>query len=230
MQPYTINTLGFKLGFNVPSTVEEFDQLAKRSGAALDEAIKNVIYRSVMNVFRDTFLHGRDEEKDEAGNVKVPAIKGLDEKTGIERKSKVTKPEARNEKGEITQEEVSSWDESEQKYFDRVMATLVQRGDYPSIEAAVLAFQTDAQAVLDTIVFDPEKQPRTAGGPKKTPKSYVEVAEALIELSGGNVEEAVRRFNAKTGRSVAANKDDLARGIWDDQKAKRKDIAAGYAG
>lgn len=39
----------------MPATVEEFDQNAKRSGACLDEAVNNCVYRGSLAEFRDTF-------------------------------------------------------------------------------------------------------------------------------------------------------------------------------
>lgn len=230
MQTVQVNSLGFKLNYDVPASVDEFDRLAKRTGAALDEANKNVIYRSVLNQFRDGFLHGLDAEKDDAGNVTRDAIKGLEELTKVERKYKVTKPEIKDPAtGKITQEEVTVWDEKEEMYKERVYATLVERGEFPSVEAAAANFLTLAQQVLSAIAFDPSKTERSSAGPKKTPKTYYGIADALIELAG-TLEEATARFTKKTGRTVEANRDALAKAIWEDQSAQRKNIAAGYAG
>jgi len=228
MQTATVNTLGFKLNYEVPSSVEEFDRLAKRSGAALDEANKNVIYRSVLATFRDGFLHGLEEVK-EGDQVVSSAIDGLDKLTGIERKSKVTKPEVKDADGKITQEEVTAWDEKEDVYKERVFATLAAQGQFPSAEAAAAAYAVHAQKVIDAIAFDPSKTERASAGPKKTPKTYVGIASALVELAG-SLEVAVSKFNAKTGRNVETTLEALAKGIWEDQAAQKKSIAAGYAG
>lgn len=225
MSPLKVNSLGLDLDYSVPGSTDEFDQLAKRSGACLAEANNNVLYRSVLAEFRDTFLHGNEDG----------SVEGVDKQTGIERKYRVTKPETRNDKNEITQEEVTAWDESEKVYFDRVLATLVQQGTYPSVDAARASFQGHAQAVINTVVFDPSQRERAAKGPKKTPKSYVEIAEALVTLKG-SVAAAIAGFNAKTGASLAVSGNDeadkavLATAIWNDQKAKKANIAAGYAG
>lgn len=229
MQSILVKCLSFdKLNYEVPSSVEEFDRLAKRAGAALDEANKNVLYRAVLNQARYAFLHGLEEEKDEAGNVVRPAIKGLEELTGVERKTKVTKPEVKDADGKITQEEVTAWDETEGNFEDRVYATLVQGGQFPSTEAAAASFAGLMQEVLNALPFDPQKQERSAGGPKKTPKTYIGIADALVEMAG-SVEAAVEKFTAKTGRKIDATKEALAKGIWEDQTAQKKQIAASYA-
>lgn len=229
MQSATIRCLSFNdLSYSVPSTVEEFDKLAQRSGAALDEANKNVLYRAVLNQARYGFLHGIEEVKD-GENVIQSVIVGLEESTGIERKTKVTKPEVKDADGKITQEEVTIWAETESDFEDRVYATLVKDGKFPSIEAAAASYRSLMQDVLNALPFDPKKQERQTSGPKKTPKTYFGIADALIERCAGNVEDAVARFNAKTGQSIDANRDALAKAIWLDQVAQKKKIAEGYA-
>lgn len=229
MQSVTIKCLSFNdLSYSVPSTVEEFDKLAQRSGAALDEANKNVLYRAVLNQARYGFLHGIEEVK-EGDTVTQSAIVGLEESTGIERKTKVTKPEVKDADGKITQEEVTAWAETESDFEDRVYATLVQQGKFPSIEAAAASYRSLMQSVLDALPFDPKKQERQAAGPKKTPKTYFGIADALIERCAGSVEDAVTRFNAKTGQTIDATRDALAKAIWIDQVAQKKKIAEGYA-
>lgn len=49
---YTNSTLDCTFPIRVPSTAEEFDQLAGRKGACLEEAIRNIVYRSVNHEFR----------------------------------------------------------------------------------------------------------------------------------------------------------------------------------
>lgn len=55
-------TLGFELSVTVPDSVEDFDKLAGKPGAALTEAINNVIYRGWNNDFRATFLERVEKE------------------------------------------------------------------------------------------------------------------------------------------------------------------------
>lgn len=76
MQRIEVNTLGFKLTKEVPSTVDEYNALApKRENACLEDAISNSLYRGTLAEFRGTFLeklgeaegverinHGTDDE------------------------------------------------------------------------------------------------------------------------------------------------------------------------
>lgn len=224
MQSTTVKCLSFNgLTYDVPATVDEFDRLAGRAGAALDEANKNVLYRAVLNQARYGFLHGVEAEGDK------PAIEGLEQLTGIERKTKVTKPEVKDDEGKITQEEVTAWDETESDFEERVYATLVQQGKYPSVEAAVADYKQLMQDVLNALPFDPSKQKRESAGPKKPTKTAYTIADELIIRCSGSIEDAVARFNARTGRNVPATRDDLARGIWEAEKAKAKERANEYA-
>lgn len=225
MQQITTKCLNYKdLPYQVPESVEEFDRLAKRAGAALDEANKNVLYRAVLNQARDGFLHGIE------GAEGQPSIDGLDKLTGISRKEKVVKPEVKNEKGEITQEEVVKWDETEGEFADRVFATLVQRGDFPSVEAAEAAYRDHMVTVLAAIAFDPSKQERASAGPRKVPKTYIGVAEDIVKIAG-SLEAGIAKFESKTGRKVREQTlEALGRAVWEDQTAQRQKIASGYVG
>lgn len=227
MQTTKVKSLGYELNYAVPADIEEFDRLAKYVGAALAEANKNVIYRSSLAEFRYAFIHGVEEVKDANGLVTQSAIDGLEKITGIERKTKVTKPEVKDADGKITQEEVLAFDEKEQEYVNRALASKVADGTFPSLEAALAGYSSLAQQIIDTIVFDPSKTERTTG-PKKTPKTYTNIAEELVKLAG-SVETAVAKFNSKTGRSVDTTLEALAKGIWEDQVAQKAAIASGYA-
>jgi hypothetical protein len=208
MQNVTVNTLDFDLNYSVPETPEEFDQRAKQQGACVKEASNNVLYRVTFAEFRDLYTERLEKE------------------TGIERLTKVVKPEQRNEAGEITQEEVVAWDESEKKYANRVYAQLVADGKFPTIEAARASFLPLAQKTIDSIPFDPSVAERTSG-PKKTPKTYVEVAQAIIDQGGA--EKAATKLSGLLGRAVTPDLDSLARAVWDDQKRQKAQLAAGYA-
>jgi hypothetical protein len=208
MQNVTVNSFGYDLNYSVPATPEEFDQLAKQQGACVKEANNNVIYRSTLADFRSSFCER------------------LEKDTGIERKTKVVKPEQRNEAGEITQEEVVAWDETEKNYFNRVIASLVSSGAAPTPEAAAASLAAVAQEIIDSIPFDPSATERTSG-PKKTPKTYVEVAQAIIDQGGA--EKAATKLSGLLGRAVTPDLDSLARAVWDDQKRQKAQLAAGYA-
>ena len=55
-QRISVSSLGFDLTKEVPSTVEEYNTLAKRESAALEDAINNTLYRGTLAEFRSKFL------------------------------------------------------------------------------------------------------------------------------------------------------------------------------
>lgn len=88
------NTLGIVCLIAVPSTAEEFDKLAGRTGACLDEATMNVVYRVWNHKFR------------------AALVKALEEKTGIER--------AYTEEGE-GDKKTKKYTETEKVYVNRLL-------------------------------------------------------------------------------------------------------------
>lgn len=227
----TIRSFAFKaLSKTVPDSVEEFDKLAKEAGAALREAIRNVLYRSTLAEFRDTYLHGAEEEKDKDGNVIRGVVIGLDKQVGMERKTRITKPAVVDAEGKITTEATEVWDETEDVFFERIVADLVTRKDYPTIEAAIVGLQPGAQAVLDGIAFDPSKRERKSAGPKKTPELYLKTADSVIAATG-SVEAAASKVGAKLGITIEATREALAAAIWKDQtsQARQAQVAAQYS-
>lgn len=52
---YETNSLGFKLKFKGPGTVEEYDRIAGKLGQCLEDGIDNVIYRSTLPDWQDKF-------------------------------------------------------------------------------------------------------------------------------------------------------------------------------
>jgi hypothetical protein len=52
---YETNSLGYKLSFNGPNTVEEYDQKGGRVGACLEDACENTMYRSTLPEWQDAW-------------------------------------------------------------------------------------------------------------------------------------------------------------------------------
>ncbi len=61
MAKYETNSMGYKLTFEGPDTVEAYDQAAGRVGACLEDAVDNTIYRGTLPEFQDAF--GAELEK-----------------------------------------------------------------------------------------------------------------------------------------------------------------------
>ena len=214
MQDLKAKSLGMDFTIQVPSSVEEFDQLAGREGATLDEAINNVLYRSFHAEFRPTFLHGSEEL----------GIEGIEKQTGIERRTKVVTPAKTDEAGKVTEDEVIAYDESEANYFKRVCA---EKG----VEST--HFQPYAQEVASLLKFDPKKAPRQSSGPKKVAKQYLDAAaqiekEGRLETSAANLQSKLS--TPESTWVVEATVESVARAISEDQRRKRaqQNIASEY--
>jgi hypothetical protein len=52
---YETSSLGYKLSFAGPDSVEEYDRLAGKTGACLEDACDNTIYRGTLPEFQDKF-------------------------------------------------------------------------------------------------------------------------------------------------------------------------------
>ena len=122
MKPFNNNTLGLAIVVQVPSTAEEFDQLAGRVGACLDEGTKNVIYRSVNHDFRKALCERLAEE------------------TGIAR---ATVDSAPAEDGTVSQ--VQDPKETEKVYYNSLLAD----GHIDVEKAQVIANEIAADLTFD---------------------------------------------------------------------------------
>jgi hypothetical protein len=193
MKEIKVKSGGVYYAINVPETVEEFDQLAKREGAALASAIDNVIYRSANAQFRSEFADLVEKE------------------TGIERKTKVSGTrEVEDEEGNKTEEDIVVYDESEGKYLNRVYAEL----DLELEEQRQARFQEQIEQAAEDIKFDPSERQAATKKPKKARKEYRETAEAILEAGG---EEGLAKTAAKLsdmlGYEVEATLEAVALGI-----------------
>lgn len=198
-------SLGFDINLEVPETVDEFNKNAWKAetgegNPCLTEATANVIYRGSLAEFRDTFLHGKPEEKDDKGNVISAAIKGVEETTGISRNTE----EVKGKDGKVRMkdgEPVTAYTESQDKYFDRVLATLVKENKFASEETARESFKTLADEVAKSIKFDAAARERAAAGPKKLPAKYKLTAARLI--ANGKLDVTNSQYLVKIGKSFA---------------------------
>ena len=232
MTPIQVSSLGYDLGYSVPSSADEYDQLAKEVGACVKSASLNVIYRGVFAEFRPLFLHGADATDKLVNTDGTPYLfEGLETLSGIKRKTKTGKTKKDGTPG------AEEWDETEDDFANRVWASLVAAGTYPTIEAARAAYAAQAQDVISHIPFDPSVQVRKSSGPKKVPKTFLAVAEVWATKAEGETDaDVATRLTAKAavltkliGRPVAATVDDLGRAVWEDQSNKREQIAAQYS-
>ena len=203
MQTVKINSLGLIINFGVPSTVEEYDNLAKKQGACLESGIMNVLYRSTLAKFRP-LLADRIENQ-----------------TSIARKTETVLGKDGQPKKDEDGTVVEKYIESEAEYLDRVCAVLVENKTFASTEAALASFGTLAQEVADTLVFDPSEKERQPAGPKKIAKAYLEVAQKAAD--SGKIEALASKLATKLGNwKVDATVESVARAISEDQRRIRE--------
>lgn len=193
MQTITNASLGFKLNLSVPSTVEEFDNLAKKEGACLTSATMNVVYRSWNNQFRAKFAEF------------------IESATSIKRITEVVLGKDGQPKKDADGEVVEKYNETEAVYIDRVMAQLVHDGKAATVEAALSSYAADAQRIADGIAFDPSETEKAPAGPKKPSKKYLAVAEEIEKR--GRLAEMAEKLATYLGHAVDADLNSVALAI-----------------
>ena len=178
----------------------------------LEEAKANIVYRSMNPDTRFLFLHGRSQEEVDAAAKATPP-KTLLLITGVEqavetmtedvtdvaalamkyadgevaqsfsRRTKVSK----NKKGEVRKndagEEITSFDEPEEQYYNRVIAGLVAAKKFASEDAVRAHFQPLIASIANEVPFDIMAGPREARGPKKLAAKY-KLAAAKVIVAG----------------------------------------------
>jgi hypothetical protein len=163
MKTKEYSSLGLKVNFSVPESVEEFDANAKRIGACLEEATNNSVYRGMLGDFRDVLLHGWAEK----------GIKGLDDIYGVERKTKPVLDRKTNlPRKDKDDNEVTTYDETEEEFLDRVLA---EKG------LKIEDIQEHANTVAASLVFDASAREKKAPKPKKLSSTYLDAAKKLLE-------------------------------------------------
>lgn len=213
------SSLGLKVKFPRPETVEQYNESAKRTdgkNACLEDAVEYNFAHVWLTDFRELFLHGREEVKDKDGNVTVPMIVGFETSSGIPRLTKVITLKSKDKDGNFETRE--DWGESQAVYFDRALGLL---GKEPK------DFQSLCDVVSAAIPFDASVSERKPAGPKKLPKHCEEAASAVIEAGG--FATAVNKIAAIIGNPITAT-GDKAKDIeslgwyikaWRDHEAKQ---------
>jgi hypothetical protein len=222
------------ISYNIPESVEEFDQNAKRVGACLDEACTNIILRANNAVYRDGFLHGfsvtEPDPADPTKFVQRVIYAGLEAETGIVRATTERELQSKNADGSAKTTTVFA--ESEETYWKRVRAQLVANGTYAN-DAEVLAHYTPiANEIAAAIPFDASETERKAPQPKTASKELLATAQQIIDA--GKAEKVAKYLGKKLGREVGLTVDALALAMRDDlraeeevKKAKFREMALG---
>jgi hypothetical protein len=205
-------SLGLVLSLMVPAAVDEYDTLAKKPGACLEDAIDNVVYRGALADFRFYFCEA------------------LEETTKIERKTKPVlddKGVQKTKKVNGVDEPQWAYDESEATYVKRVcLQTGKKITDFQSLADEVMARTKevkdgDVVTNINLIRFDPTPSERGPGGPKKIAKVYIEAAEKVI--AQGKESQVAAALAKILGHPVEATKDGLSAAISENELNKQRE-------
>ena len=195
MKTIEIKPFGVKVNRQVAASVEEYDSLAKKTGACLEAALRYHNYHVDFSDIRDIVLHGQEEVKDEQGNIVQVAITGMEDAFGVERK---TKP-VLNKDGTAKMSDgkpVLTYDEKEEAFYERVVAT---KGISEADQTAFI------QAVVDQLPWDPSTAERKPRAPKKLAAVWLEHAKKF--LAGGKVAELSKRLHKSIGKEFVPTGD-----------------------
>lgn len=136
---YETNSLGFKLKFDGPQTVEDYDRIGGKVGVCLEDAAYSTLFHHTLDEWRDAFA------------------KKVEEMTGVKRLVN-DEATANAKKKSKTPDKVKDVLETEKVYLNRVTANMSDE------DKAALA--TLAQEVADTTPIDPSPSKRQGGIPK----------------------------------------------------------------
>jgi hypothetical protein len=191
------NVCGLTVNVPVAGSVADFDRLAKKEGACLAEANRNVTYRGTSAVARRLLCEAIEKE------------------TGIVREKIVSSTkEVTDEDGNVSTEDVMDWapqHKTEKKYFDAVCAEK---------DCELSAFSHLIGDIEAQLVFDPSERESNAK-PKKLAKMYYDAADTIIEQGAGD--QVADALSAELGHSVDADRESLAKAIC--EKNKKADLA-----
>lgn len=193
MQTATFKSLGLEVKIQVPSTADEFDALAKKTGACVMEAVRNVVYRGTLAEVRSVLLHGREADVEK----NISEIKGMDKLFNMERETKPALDKEGKEKKDSDGNPVTVYKQTEEEFFIKICST-------HNISEA------DQQKLMDNvtsqITFDPSATERKPSLPPKLSNKILEAAKAL--LNGGKLDELNKRFHKVIGKTFTATGDE----------------------
>jgi hypothetical protein len=197
MHKETYRSLGLNVTLNVPSSVEEFDSLAKKSGSALENAISNAVYRGKGGLadFRSDFADAVEQ---------ATSVKRITE-TLTDDKGEPKKDAEGNVKTRYT--------ESEQTYFDRVIKETSRTPE---------SFQELADSVAASLVLDPSVTERAAPEPKTPPKKVYATVDQILAAGTEMSHKVATKLAHVLGHHVEADREGLAKAIHEDNLAEAK--------
>lgn len=187
MAKYETNSMGYKLNFNGPDKVEDYDKAAGRVGACLEDAVDNTIYRGTLPEWQEAF----------GTQVLVPKYGDRQVNQAATDAAK-----ARSKTPEKVQPVMETWT----RYHSRVTSGLSD-ADKASLAA-------EAQRIADAISVDPSPSKRQAG-PNKAflakADSWLTLNEAELEAKVTPALQAVPDFDLERDEQGKPERASLAR-------------------
>lgn len=194
-----VEFLGIKVGFEVPSTVEEYDKAAGRQNAALDDAITYTIYHGVGGEFRDKFCEAVEAETQIAWPVDAAA----------------TERQPKRKDGTVANVHISPG-----KYFPAVCKQL---GVQPT------HFQDLANRIASSIKFDPSEGSRGGRVGKEfiaAAEAVVARGDEVIDATVSKLEGLNPGLTVARDEAGKVNAEALARAIKVNADRKAKEAMA----
>jgi hypothetical protein len=185
--PYETNSLGYKLTFEGPKTVEEYDQKAGRVGACLEDAVDNTIYRGTLPEWQDEFA------------------RKVAERTGVERGTDNAATERARSRSKDPAK-VNDVPEKVKAYVQRVTAGMSEQ---EKNNLAVLA-----QEVANGIYVDPSPSKRAKGPGKDLlakADSLLTLPEDQLQTKIDKYLSRVEGFELETDENDKPERNSLAR-------------------
>ncbi len=191
------DSLGLKFNVSVPADVAEYDTLAKRPGACLNDAISSTLYRSTFADFRWKFVQAIEE------------MAKKDPRIPLMTRTKV-KAEDGTESEEIT--------ETEAKYWKRVKAALGLETD----EAAQTFFATTISEIEKTLKCDPSLREKSEKAPSIS-KQITEMVDGVLAKGDATAAKFAKRLSKELGRAVEPTRESLLLAVkdWDSRERER---------
>lgn len=174
METKSWDSLGLTWNLNVPTTVEEYDSMAKKPGACLAAATAHVVFHSTLGDIRAAFASVLERELTE---------RNLARKANGEEPFDISWDSGKkNPEGEVIDLNEAAW-------VNKVLAvTGTKIGDWAFLQTKVLSgysyssVNPDGTTITTTVPgvnFDPSASERKAGPPKLS-KASLNAADALI--------------------------------------------------
>ena len=174
METKQFKSLDLQWPLSIPTTVEEYDELAKRPGACLADAIQQTVYHSTLGDVRARFCEVLDEDLRKQG-IEVPWDSGK-----------------KDSEGESILLNEGAW-------INKVLATTGKKiTDFSHLQALVLEDrilkdEKGAESIVEGVRFDPSGATRK-GGPPKVSKKALAAANEIITKAGKRAKEIASKL------------------------------------